>query len=509
MTHSDENEAQGLSGEPLLTQLLADPKKAHAELSLLEFTKQAWQVLEPEVDFVSGWAVEAIAEHLQAVTDGQIRRLLINVPPGCTKSMMTNVMWPAWEWGPRGKANHRFISASYEQGLATRDLVRCRDLVLSEWFQQRWPITLKGDQNEKTYYETSRTGWRKSASVRSALTGYRGDRIIIDDPHSVKTAESDADRNESLRWFTETVPTRLNKAGESAIVVIMQRLHEQDIAGLILEDLAQDYTHLMLPMEYERERHCKTMVVMPSGETFEDPRTEEDELLWKERFPAEANEETKRALRSHGGEYAVAAQLQQRPAPRGGGAFKKDDFIIVDDIPEFQRPVRGWDLAATSKKKNPNAAYTAGVKMARTTDGRLIILNIVRAQASPGEVKRMLKRTAQADGAYCQISLPQDPGQAGKAQIADLVALLEGFEAYGSPESGDKEMRAFPFAAQVEAGNVLLARGGWNKDFLKEAEMFPNGRFKDQIDACSRAYAWLLQNRDPNIGIVPATLFEQ
>lgn len=495
--------------------MLDNPDRARAEFSLLDFTKQAWEQLEPGIPFVSGWAVGAIAEHLQAVTEGQVKRLLINVPPGCTKSMLTNVMWPAWEWGPRGLAQHRWISASYEQGLATRDLVRCRDLLLSEWYQGYWPLALKSDQNEKTYYENNRTGWRKSASVRAALTGYRGDRIVVDDPHSVRGAESEAEREESLRWFTETLPTRLNKIDDSAIVVIMQRVHERDISGLILDQLADDYTHLMLPMEYEQDRHCRTTVVADvhgTGEwqQFEDPRSDDGELLWPERFSAEGVAKLKRAMQSHGGSYAEAAQLQQRPAPRGGGMFKRAAFRIVDSIPEGAHVVaraRGWDFAATSKNVNANAAYTAGVKLAKLSTGQVLVEDVVRGQLGPHAVKQLLLATARQDGHTVRQSIPQDPGQAGKAQVADMIALLEGFPAFASPESGSKEFRALPLAAQSEAGNVLLIRAPWNDPFLAEAELFPAGHYKDQIDAASRAYHDLLKMRDDQVSIEPGALF--
>jgi predicted phage terminase large subunit-like protein len=498
-----------MNGDELLASMLRNPSKARCELSLLEFTKQAWEVLEPGVKFQHGYAVEALSEHLQAVTEGHIKRLLINVPPGCTKSMMTNVMWPSWEWGPRALEHHRFISASYEQGLAVRDMVRGRDLLKSEWFQARWPVAFKDDQDQKTYYENTRTGWRFAASVRAALTGYRGDRIVVDDPHSVKGAESDAEREESLRWFAETLPTRLNKQGESAIVVIMQRLHQRDIAGLIIDELGDEWTHLCLPMEYEADRHCRTTVVMPNGEPFSDWRREPGELLWPERFPRDSVEALKKQLRAWGGSYAEAAQLQQRPAPREGGMFKVAKFRIIDTPPaNVVHWVRGWDLAATSKKKNPRAAWTAGAKLGMTPDGTILIADMRRIQGSPGEVKDLIRTTGEVDGKRVRISVPQDPGQAGVAQVADLAAGMQGYLLFGSPEAGDKAQRALPLSAQVEAGNVCLVRAPWNDAFLAEAALFPASTYKDQVDACSRAYAELLALGRPNTAPrVAPTLF--
>ena len=487
--------------------------------SLLSFIRLAWTQLEPANRFVYGWPVEAICDHLSAVSRGEITRLLINVPPGCMKSMTVNVFWPAWEWGPLGRPDLRYISAAYEKNLSTRDLVRCRDLIQSEWYQAIWPIQFKDDQNLKTFYETQKGGWRFSGSVGGSLVGYRGDRILIDDPHDVRAAESDVKRMDAIRWFTEVIPTRLNNQSKSSIVVIMQRLHEQDVSGVVLSELLDDWEHLVLPMEYDKPHRCWSIVPSkygiaemmvrkkseedplpvyephPEGRKMwpQDPRTEEGELLWPARFDYDAVEKLKRTFRSQGGSYAEACQLQQRPSPRGGGMFKRQWFQIVDACPQGKavRRVRGWDLAAT---KDDRAAFTAGLKMA-LVDGMVVIEDIARGQLSPFAVERLLRSCARADGVGCPISLPQDPGQAGKTQKSALAKLLHGYRVHFSRETGSKEDRAKPFAAQAEAGNVLLVRGDWNTAFLAEAQMFPASRFKDQIDAASRAYAYLVTIR--------------
>lgn len=480
--------------------VLRDLDALDSDASLLNFIRLGWPHLEPGTPFVRGWAVDAICDHLEAVSSGQIKRLLINVPPGCMKSLTTEVFWPAWEWGPRGRPDLRYISASYEKGLATRDLVRCRDLLTCEWYQAIWPIEFKQDQNLKTYYETIQRGFRLAASVGGALTGYRGDRIVIDDPHDVKSAESERKREESLRWFTETLPTRLNNQSESTMVVVMQRLHERDISGLILKELSDTWTHLMLPMEFEPTRKCFIQVT-----GFEDPRTEDGELLWPERFSRPAVEQLKETFRSQGGSYAEAAQLQQRPSPRGGGMFKREHFNVVDVAPTTGRTVRGWDLAAT---KDRGAAYTVGAKL-RMHGNSLYILDIERRRANPGEVETLLKSTTEADGRQVAQSIPQDPGQAGKAQKARLAGLLHGYNVHFSPETGSKDDRAIPFAAQVEAGNVYVVRAPWNDALFAEAQLFPASEFKDQIDALTRAYAWLLMHQQPSIALVPATVITE
>ena len=482
-------------------QVLRDLDSLESNKSLLNFIQLAWKYLEPSTEFVSGWAVESICDHLEAVSSGQIKRLLINVPPGCMKSLTTEVFWPAWEWGPRKEPGLRYISASYEKGLATRDLVRCRDLLNSEWYNSIWPMDFKTDQNLKTYYENAHRGFRLAASVGGALTGYRGDRIIIDDPHDVRSAESEKKRMESLRWFTETLPTRLNHQEDSVQVVVMQRLHERDISGLIKAELSHEWHHLMLPMEFEPSRKC---VVEVTG--FEDPREKDGELLWPERFSRSAVERLKETFRAQGGSYAEAAQLQQRPSPRGGGMFRREDFQVVDAPPkQGGRTVRGWDLAAT---RNHRAAYTVGAKL-RICEGKLYILDISRARAEPFEVERMILSAASSDGVPVAVSIPQDPGQAGKAQRARMAALLHGYNAHFSPESGSKDDRAIPFAAQVAAGNVYMVRADWNDALFAEAQLFPASEFKDQIDALSRAYSWLLLNAEADVALEPATIFSK
>lgn len=474
---------------------LRDLDRADSEVSLLGFIKLAWKHLEPETPFVGGWVVEAICEHLEAVSKGEIKRLLINVPPGCMKSLTLNVFWPAWEWGPRKQSHLRYISASYEKGLATRDLVRGRDLIQSEWYQALWPIQFKDDQNLKTFYENLDRGWRLAASVGGALTGYRADRVNIDDPHDVRSAESERKREDGLRWFTETLPTRLNNQDESTIVATMQRLHERDVSGLIIKELSDTWTHLMLPMEFESSRKCYVGVT-----GFEDPRKEEGELLWPERFSRPAVERLKEVFRSQGGSYAEAAQLQQRPAPRGGGMFKREHFQIIDQAPTTGRICRGWDLAAT---KDRSSAWTVGSKL-MLSGGRLYILDVDRRRASPNEVEDMLTACAKRDGHRCAISIPQDPGQASVGQKSRFASLLHGYNVHFSPESGDKADRAIPFAAQVEAGNVFVVAAPWNDALFAEAVLFPNSEFKDQIDSLSRAYSWLLSHQEPTLALEPA-----
>ena len=445
--------------------------RAISAQSFAGFVRAAWHVLEPVSPLKWGWSLDAICDHLEAVTAGEVKRLLINVPPGCMKSLLVGVLWPAWEWGPKGRPGTRYLGTAHKQDLAVRDNLKCRRLIQSQWYQDRWPIKLTGDQNAKTKFENDATGFREAMAFTS-MTGSRGDRVLLDDPLSVDHANSEADLKAAELTFTEALPTRVNN-DESAIVVIMQRLNEKDTSGIIIKrDLG--YTHLCLPMRFEAERRCVTSI------GFRDPREQDGELLFPERFP----EATVKALEKTMGSYAAAGQLQQRPAPREGGMFKKAWFPIVRAVPAGTKFVRGWDLAATEGAGD----WTAGVKIGRQKNGRFIIVDVVRDQKSAAGVERLLVNTASQDGYLCEQSLPQDPGQAGKQQASYYIGKLAGYTAHATTESGDKETRANPLSAQAEAGNVDVLEGPWNDVFFDELCVFPNGEHDDQVDGASRAF---------------------
>ena len=456
--------------------------------SLAGFVREAWRVLEPNARYVHSWHIDAICSHLEAVTSGRITRLLINVPPGSMKSLLVSVFWQAWEWGPKGMQSMRFLSTAFNDDPVKRDTRKCRDLILSEWFRSLWPEVVLTRTAEMSF-ANSGTGTREGVAFGS-LTSQRGDRLIIDDPHSTETAESAAERQATTRKFREGALNRLNDQEGSAIVVVMQRLHEEDISSMILK-LQMGYEHLCLPMEFEPERRCATSI------GFVDPRETDGDLLSPERFPREVVDALKRDM----GAYSFAGQYQQRPAPRDGALFKRawfaDKFIDADRVPIGTRWVRHWDLAATKRK---TAARTAGVKLGLTPAGGYIVGHVATTQDEGNAVRNLIKSVAETDfqshGSLVEISLPQDPGQAGKVQARDFIAMLAGFDVHAEPETGNKEVRAEPFSAQCEAGNVQIVRGTWNDLYLDELCMFPSSAFKDQVDATSGAFGRLTDEQD-------------
>lgn len=476
--------------------VLNELDKVDSEQSLRQFLELAWPILEPGRAFCPGWHIDAVCDHLEAVSRGEITRLLINVPPGCMKSLTTEVFWPAWEWGPRNKPNTSYVSASYSEALTVRDNRKCRTLIQSDWYQTHWGdrFHLVSDQNAKVRFDTDKMGFKIATSVAGLGTGERGDRFIIDDPHNVKEGESEAVRGAALLWFTEVVPTRMRDPETSSIVIIMQRVHDQDISGYVIAH-ELGYEQLILPMEYEAERHCKTII------GFSDPREDENELLWPKRMTRAVIERDKKVL----GSYAYAGQFQQRPSPRGGGMFKREWFEVVDAIPAGpRRIIRSWDLAAT---ETDNAAWTAGIRISKTTDGIFYIEHVHRFRGSPEKVDRALLNTASQDGMGVTIRLPQDPGQAGKSQKKYLASLLVGYDVRFKPETGSKELRAQALSAQAEAGNVKVVRGDWNGIFFDEICSFPVGAFKDQVDAAANGFNELISKQQSKVPVAP-TLIE-
>lgn len=393
-------------------------------------------------------------------------------------SLAVGVFWPAWEWGPRGLPHYRYVGASHSEDLSIRDNMRMRRVVESDWFQDRWRVRLARDQNEKRKFENASTGFRAAVSA-TAMTGHRGNRVIYDDPHSVEGAISDKKRPTVLRIFAETVTTRLNDPERSAIIVVMQRLHEMDLSGHILaSDLG--YEHLCLPMEFEPGRRCRTSI------GFEDPRTEAGELLFEQRFPRAVVERDKRAM----GAIATAGQFQQRPTPRGGGMFPIDEFRIVEAPPAPDRikaTVRYWDKAGTDAQKSGATAQTAGVLMHYLHDGSFVVGDVQFGQWAALERERRIKQTAEIDGRRIKVYVEQEPGSGGKESAEATIRNLAGFSVYADRPTGDKAVRAEPYAAQVQGGNVSIVRAPWNLPFLHEHEAFPVGATKDMVDAAAAA----------------------
>jgi hypothetical protein len=330
---------------------------------LKRFTELAWHVIEPSTSFIGNWHLDVMAEHLEAVYRCQINDLLINMPPRHMKSIEVAVMFPAWVWTVEPSLNWLF--SSYAQSLSVRDSVKMRRLVSSPWYQERWGnvFALTGDQNEKIKFENDKTGYRMATSVGGSNTGEGGDILVCDDPHNVEERESDVMREGAIDWWSNVMSTRINNPKKRRRIVVMQRVHEHDLSGHLLDQ--GGWHHLNLPAEYEGGKCIVTGCVFHWDK---DPRKEEREVLWKERFGKAEIQQLKKDLK----EYGAAAQLQQRPAPAEGGILKRHwwkywchagqedtlpavrvkqmdgSYLEVRAVPlpwGFDREVQSWDLA--------------------------------------------------------------------------------------------------------------------------------------------------------------------
>lgn len=444
-----------------------------ARRSLKIFVQKTWDIVEPNRPLSWNWHLDELCTVLEGVTAGTYKRVLINVSPGTMKSLLVSVFWPAWEWATNAKL--RYLTASYGSHLTIRDNLRLRDIVRSPWYAAHFSLEFSSDQNAKERFNTTEGGWRIATSVGGVGTGEHPDRIIIDDPITAQQARSKTELQSANDWFDGTVSSR-GVTRDTAIVVVMQRLDENDLAGHLLNK--GGWEHVCWPMRYEPSR---PKTDKDAGHTADkrDPRTEAGQLFWPELF----TEEKVRQLELDLGPYGTAGQLQQRPSPEGGGLFKREWFRIVDAAPAVARRARGWDTAGTQDAGD----WTVGVKIAETKD-TFFIEDVTRGQWGPDGVDKTMRLTAEMDGVKCAQREEKEGGSAGLAVVAARAKALKGFDYAGVSISGDKVTRAKPFRAQCEAGNVLLVRGEWNEAYIRELCNFPVGKNDDQVDGSSCAF---------------------
>lgn len=465
---------------------------------LIEFVKYFWHVLEPQTPLVLGWSLEAICLHLEAITFGDYEknRILINVPPGFMKSLLANVFWPAWEHGPMNMPHLRYVTFSYSSSLTERDNGRFRDLVISREYQDLWGDRFELRKVGETLVSNDKTGWKLATSVRGVGTGQRGDRVIFDDPHNVKEAESDTVRGETVRWFEEGMENRLNDLKAGAIVVIMQRVHERDVSGAILE--RDDYVHLCIPMEYEEGRHCETEI------GWEDPRTEDGELAWPDRFAETEIQTFKRRP------YMWAGQYQQRPEPRGGGIFKRDWWQIWDKkvgasygiserkFPPLSYIIAVLDTAYTEKEENDPCAMTIwGLWHDRQEAPQVMLMG---AWEDWLEFNPLIEKTAASCKKYGVDRLLIESKATG-ISVAQEIQRQYRDNKWGvqlvDPGRGDKVARAYSVTHAFEDGMVWVpgfedgTYPNWATKVVDQMATFPKGEHDDLTDTATMAMKYL------------------
>lgn len=478
-------------------QLIADnPHWVFAEQarrSLVEFARQAWPLLEGGRKFMENWHIDAICEHLEAVSRGDITRLIINIPPRHMKSLSVSVLWPAWDWIDHPE--RQFLFSSYSERLSVRDSTKCRRVIVSDWYQNAFgpnacgeeAYQLTQEQNQKVRFENDKSGVRIATSVGGYLTGEGGDIIVVDDPHNVQDAESDTIREGVLEWWDMAMSTRLNDPELGAVVVIMQRVHERDLAGHILAN-ESGWDHLMLPARYEK----KHIHPVNSSLDFEDPRTEEGELLWPQRF----GEKSITRISGQLGEYGTAGQLQQRPSPESGVFFKRDwiRWYKLADRPKHLQFFGASDYATKEDEGDFTVHGVAGVD----PNEDLYVIDWWRQQASSNTWIDILIDLIRK---WKPIEWGEEAGQI-RASLGGFIDKRQREEkAYcfrkPFPSVHDKPTRAQAIRGRFEQGKVYLPIDAeWTDDLVSEMMKFPKGMNDDQVDVLGM-FGRMLQEMSP------------
>lgn len=477
-----------------------------AEVSLYEFLKQAWPYIEGNTPFIESFHIEAICEHLEACFHRDIRNLLVNVPPRSSKTSTISIAFVAWVWihNPQEK----FMYASYAGVLSLEHSLKCRRLIESDWYQQRWRnrYQLAKDQNAKGFFENNKGGYRIATSVGAASTGRGASILIGDDLNGAGEVTSQVKRDSANQWLSQVWSTRLNNPKTDIKIIVQQRIHEKDISGYILaNDLDKDWTRLILPMEFEVSRKSQTYI--DNKLWWEDPRKEEGELLSPERFSSKEIERYKQDL----GSYGYAGQYQQRPSPLGGGIIKKDWFKkwIKVYYPTFQLVIQSWDCGISD---SPTASYSACTTWGVFVDDdklyNIILLSQWRGRVGYPELRKRAERlyvnffdTEQIKNNY----VPKrnvdkvliEAKATGDPLIRDL--RIAGVPAIGYEPKGDKESRVQRVSHFIETGLVWMPTikdnpdklMSWAEEFIEEAASFPNASSRDLVDSMTQCFSYL------------------
>ena len=495
------------------------------EDSFYEFCKAAWQWVDP-AEFVDNWHLEDICDHMEAVARGHISRLLLNEPPRTGKTFIISICFCAWIWAQRNRGalmgpQVSFFYASYAEKLSLEHSVKCLRLIQSRWYQDRWGNRFKMIRETQGHFENDKGGYRMASSVDARAAGFGADVLIADDPHLVKEAESQDVREGTVKWWSETMPSRLNNRKTGAMIVVMQRVHEGDLSGDILEK--GGYVHFCVPMSYVPCQHVNAWVQKDGldkietfiGEDIEDidddhvfwvdRRTEDGDLLWPGRFPASEVFKLEREL----GPYAYAGQYQQTPAPRGGGIIRDEWWQpwdkknaeknggVPEKYPGFEYILAALDTAYTEREENdPSALSIWGVF--RDPNGQpLIFLMFCWAE------RMMLHDLVSRVGADCKkfkIDRLIIENKASGHSVSQELARLFGSFDFGielvDPRTGfikspDKVARLQTVVHLFAEGLIYAPDKSWADEMIKQCALVPRAVHDDLADTCSMALIYL------------------
>lgn len=461
-------------------------KAERCRRSFWKFVQEMWGSIIPETP-VWNWHMELIADEMQELAERVFKGLpkeydlVINVPPGSSKSTICSIMFPVWVWTrlPSGRS----ICASYSDPLSLDLASRSRDLLFSDKFAFLFPeVQVRGDTKGKKLFKTTRGGSRFATSVGGSVTGMHGHFLIVDDPLNPKEAVSDADLRQATTWMDHTLPSRVLDKAVNPTIIIMQRLHEADPTGHRLDQAKTKglpVKHICLPAELSKRvkpaKYRKKYI---------------DGLLDPVRLSPKILREQKGKL----GSWAYAAQFDQHPVPLEGGLFHVGKLKKVREPINWRyvkRAVRYWDKSASEGA----GAYTVGVlflvmhrKAIEQGFPPYVIADVVRGQFSPAVRESTIRNTAQKDGTRVKVTIEQEPGGGGKSDAEATITNLAGFNAHKDKVQTAKTLRALPFASQVEIGNVGLIVAEWNEPYVHELSLYPFSKYMDQVDASSGAF---------------------
>lgn len=470
--------------------------KSICEEEFYSFVREFWDTVVPDPP-VWNWHIKYLCDELQKVAERVFKGvpkkydLVINIPPGSTKSTIASVMFPMWAWARMPRA--RCICGSYTAPLALDLGRRSRLIARDARYQRIWGLDLLEDQNAKRDFGNQKGGQRMAVGTGNQITGNHGHFLIVDDPLDPEGADSEADIKTANKWMDETLSTRKVSKLVTPLILIMQRLHQNDPTGHILARAKEGkrvVKHICLDGILD-----ETSIIRPNKLR--------DRYVNGLLDPVRLSRAALKNLEGELGQFGYACQIRQNPIPRGGGMFKSGK--IRKDTPNpkhpFKAAVRYWDKAATEG----GGKRTAGVCMAEDSAGRFWILNVKKGQWSSDQREDIIHQTAQSDhklyGKKYIIGLEQEPGSGGKESAEASVKRLAGFRIKVDRPTGDKVFRADPFSVQVNHGNVSMVPGPWNADFLDELQYFPNSTFKDQVDGASGAFNLLTKRRKRAGGI--------
>lgn len=458
--------------------------------SFYDFVREFWEDVVAE-EAIWNWHIKYLCDELQYVAERVLANkpkeydLIINQPPGTTKSTVTSICLPAWMWAR--KASTRVIGGSYTHAIALELSRKNRDLIQTKKYRQLFPeIMLKDDQNTKGHFANTKKGSRYAVGIGGSVTGMHAHLIIIDDPLDPNMSVSEADLKAANHWMDETLPSRKVDKRVTPTILIMQRLHQDDPTGHRLDKKkAGPVKHICLDAEGENVKPESAKLLY-----------DQTMLLDPIRLPRDVLDEASAEL----GEVGYSCQYRQEPIPRGGYMFKVSRIridtpppmrmsVLRDGVwsPGFKQLVRFWDNAAT----HDGGCFTVGIKMGTDHEDRIWVLHVVRGQWDSGEREQQKVQTAKIDGKLVIIGIEEEGGSGGKDQALGTTKRLMGYRVRCIRPTGDKVVRADEFSSQVNSHNVMMAIGEWNHDYIEELRYFPSGKYKDQVDASSGCFSIL------------------